>query len=90
MTGDRIYHVTYESGAAGGWFVKITGGRKLLGPYGTADEASERGDEKARASAASSGFGRLIVLDAAGWPVTERDYGSDPRGAAPSPASEVF
>jgi hypothetical protein len=76
---DRIYHVSFESGAAGGWYVKVIGGRKVLGPYETSDEASARGDEKARASAVSSGFGRLVVLDAAGGHVAARDYGRDPR-----------
>jgi hypothetical protein len=88
MSDERIYHVSYESGAAGGWFVKATGGRKLHGPYASAAEALARGDERARASAAASGFGRLVVLDAAGWPVTERTYGDDPR--TPVPKAEVF
>lgn len=79
MRDDRIYHVTFESGVTGGWFVKAAGGRKLFGPYATSDEASALGDERARASATASGFGRLVVLDAAGWPVTEQTYGDDPR-----------
>ena len=87
MRDDRIYHVTFESGAAGGWFVKVTGGHKLLGPYATSDEASALGDERARASAAKTGFGRLVVLDQAGLPCSEQTYGSDPRNAAkPAPA----
>jgi Uncharacterized protein conserved in bacteria (DUF2188) len=84
---ERIYHVAFESGAGGGWFVKAAGGRKVFGPYATSDEASAHGDERARASASATGFGRLVVLDAAGWPVTEQTYGSDPRSPAkPFPA----
>lgn len=90
MTDERIYHVTFESGAAGGWFVKATGGRKLFGPYSTSDEASVHGDERARASATATGFGRLVVLDATGWPVVEQDYGSDPRNPAKPPAVEIL
>ena len=90
MKDVRIYHVAYESGPAGGWFVKAAGGSKLLGPYATADEASSRGDERARATAQASGFGRLVVLDAAGWPVAERTYGSDPRVPGKPPAAEVL
>jgi hypothetical protein len=89
MMDDRVYHVTYESGAGGGWFVKAMGGRKLLGPYATSDEASARGDERARASATTTGFGRLVVLDAAGWPVAEQEYGSDPRVPIRLPAPEI-
>jgi uncharacterized protein DUF2188 len=87
---DRIYHVTYESGAAGGWFVKATGGRKLFGPFATSDEASAHAEERARASASATGFGRLVVLDATGWPVAEHDYGSDPRSPAKPKAAETF
>ena len=90
MRDDRIYHVAFESGAGGGWFVKAPGGRKVFGPYATPEEASERGDERARASASATGFGRLVVLDAAGWPVTEQTYGSDPRVAAKPHAQEVL
>lgn len=90
MRDDRIYHVTFESGAAGGWFVKATGGRKLFGPCASADEASALGDERARASATASGFGRLIVLDATGWLVTEQTYGSDPRNPAKPEAAEIL
>ncbi len=91
MSDDRIYHVTFESGAAGGWFVKATGGRKLFGPYATSGEASAHGDERARASATASGVGRLVILDAAGWPVVEQTYGDDPRDrAAKPPADEIL
>ncbi len=91
MRDDRIYHVTFESGATGGWFVKATGGRKLLGPYASSDEASVHGDERARASASASGFGRLVILDAAGSLVTDQTYGDDPRDpAAKPPAHEIF
>ena len=90
MKEDRIYHVAFESGAAGGWFVKVIGGRKLLGPYPTSDEASARGDEKARASAQAWGFGRLVVLDAAGRQVTEQDYGSDPRNLPKAEPTEIL
>lgn len=90
MRDDRVYHVMYESGADGGWFVKALGGRKLFGPYATSDEASAHGDERARASAITTGFGRLVVLDATGWPVAEQDYGSDPRNPAKPPASEIL
>jgi hypothetical protein len=90
VSDDRIYHVAYESGAAGGWFVKATGGHKLLGPYATADEASALGRERARASATASGFGRLVVLDAAGLPMSEQNYGDDPRDPlAKPPAGEI-
>ncbi len=90
MREERIYHVAFESGAAGGWFVKAIGGRKLLGPFATSDEASARGDERARASATASGFGRLIVLDSMGLAVAKTDYGSDPRDARKPPATEIF
>ena len=90
MRDDRIYHVAFESGDAGGWFVKVIGGRKILGPYSTSDEASAHGDEKARASASASGFGRLVVLDRSGLQVARQDYGSDPRLPAKPPATEVF
>ena len=91
MSDERIYHVAYESGAAGGWYVKATGGQKLLGPYASSDEASAHGDERARASASASGFGRLVVLDAAGSTVAEQTYGADPRDrAAKRPAHETF
>jgi hypothetical protein len=86
----RIHHVAYESGPAGGWFVKVAGGSKLLGPYATSDEAAARGDERARAAALASGFGRLVVLDVAGWPVSERTYGSDPRVPPKTSAAEVL
>jgi hypothetical protein len=82
VTDDRIYHVSFESGTGGGWFVKAPGGRKVFGPCATCGEASARGDERARASASATGFGRLVVLDATGWPVTETTYGSDPRNPA--------
>jgi hypothetical protein len=87
---ERIYHVAYESGAAGGWFVKATGGRKLSGPYPTSEQASAHGDERARASATRTGFGRLIVLDATGWPVAEQTYGNDPRSPSKPPAAEIL
>ena len=90
MREERIYHVMFESGAAGGWFVKATGGRKLFGPCSTSDEASAHGDERARASATATGFGRLVVLDAMGWPVAEQDYGSDPRNPLKAPAVEIL
>jgi len=86
---DRIYQVSFESGTTGGWFVKVIGGRKVLGPYETSDEASDRGDEKARASAPASGFGRLVVLDAAGGQVAARAYGSDPRNPAKVTATDA-
>ena len=90
MREERIYHVAYESGAAGGWYVKATGGQKLFGPYATADEASALGDARARASATTSGFGRLVILDAVGFPVTEQTYGDDPRDPAGKlPATEI-
>ena len=89
MIDDRVYHVAFESGDGGGWFVKAMGGRKLLGPYATSDEASALGDERARASAITTGFGRLVVLDAAGRPVAEQEYGSDPRIPVRPPAAEI-
>jgi hypothetical protein len=90
MRGDRVYHVSFESGAAGGWFVKAAGGRKLFGPCATSDEAALHGEERAQASATSTGFGRLVVLDASGWPVTERTYGSDPREPGKPAAAEIL
>lgn len=90
MKESRIYHVAFESGATGGWFVKVIGGRKVLGPYPTSDEASARGDERARASAAAWGFGRLVVLDAAGRQVAAQDYGADPRTLPKPEATEIF
>lgn len=90
MKDDRIYHVAFESGAGGGWFVKATGGRKVFGPFETAAEASARGDERARASASATGFGRLIVLDAAGGAVTEQTYGDDPRNLAKPLPTEIL
>jgi len=90
LRDERIYHVAYESGATGGWFVKATGGRKLLGPYATSSEACAHGEESARASATAYGFGRLVVLDASGLPLTEQSYADDPRDqAAKPPASET-
>ena len=70
--------------------MKATGGRKVFGPYATSDEASTQGDEQARASATASGFGRLVVLDAMGWPVAEQTYGSDPRDPAKATAAEIL
>ena len=36
-----------------------------------------------------TGFGRLVVLDAAGWPVTEQTYGTIPETRRP-PADEIL